>query len=276
MLTKILFSCAALFAATELGIAADMNVTAPIYVSSWTGCYIGGHAGYGVAGATSYYSFPNSSVISNTFGNGFFNEGQSNQRFDNKGFDGGGQAGCQLQTGAVIWGLEGDWSSFNNSESHAFSSGFNQGGISFNQSFNQSLSYSSLASIRGRWGIVLADVYHLYATVGVGGVRTRYANATSVSINQLGLGTEAASTTGNFAINPTGFVIGAGAEWRIWSNVIVGAEYLHYALASDTVIPFNTSTFGALLSPVGLGDHVTTRNVDVVRLRASWLFNFGH
>jgi opacity protein-like surface antigen len=210
------------------------------------------------------------------FGNGFFNEGQSNQRFDNKGFDGGGQAGCQLQTGAVIWGLEGDWSSFNKSDSHAFSSGFNQGGVLFNQSFNQSLSYSSLASIRGRWGIVLADVYHLYATAGVGGTRTRYANATSVNINQLGLGSEAASTTGNFAINPTGFVIGAGAEWRIWSNVIVGAEYLHYALASDTVIPFNTGTFGALLSPVELGDHVTTSNVDVVRLRASWLFNFGH
>jgi opacity protein-like surface antigen len=75
MLTRILFSCAALFAATELGIAADMNVTAPIYVSSWTGCYIGGHAGYGVAGATSYYSFPNSSVISKILATVFSTKG---------------------------------------------------------------------------------------------------------------------------------------------------------------------------------------------------------
>src|ERR1700733_13224180 len=50
MLTRILFSCAALFAATELGIAADLNVTAPLYVSSWTGCYIGGCAGPTAAG----------------------------------------------------------------------------------------------------------------------------------------------------------------------------------------------------------------------------------
>ena len=41
--------------------------------------------------------------------------GSFNQSFDNKGFAGGGQAGCQLQTGMFLWGLEGDWSSFSNS-----------------------------------------------------------------------------------------------------------------------------------------------------------------
>ena len=66
-------------------------------------------------------------------------------------------------------------------------------------------------------------------------------------------------------------MVGAGAEWRIWSNAVVGVEYLHYMLESDTIIPI-----GNVINPlVGLGDHVHTNNVDTVRLRASWLFTSG-
>ena len=67
-------------------------------------------------------------------------------------------------------------------------------------------------------------------------------------------------------------MLGAGAEWKVWSNLIVGAEYLHYDLTSDTVLPFNTVLLNSLIA---LGDHVHTRNVDVVRVRLGWLFNFG-
>ena len=72
-------------------------------------------------------------------------------------------------------------------------------------------------------------------------------------------------------ISPTGFVIGAGAEWKIWSNAVVGVEYLHYMLESDTTIAMTDS-----LNPlIGLGNHLHTNNVDTVRLRASWLFTSG-
>ena len=57
-----------------------------------------------------------------------------------------------------------------------------------------------------------------------------------------------------------------------WSNFVIGAEYLHYDLTSDTVIPFNTAPLNPLIA---LGDHVHTKNVDVVRVRLSWLLNLG-
>jgi hypothetical protein len=41
---------------------------------------------------------------------------------------------------------------------------------------------------------------------------------------------------------------------------------------SDTVLRFDTSSLNPLIA---LGGHVHTNNVDVVRVRANWLFNLG-
>ena len=73
--------------------------------------------------------------------------------FRQQGIPGRSAAGCQQQIGMFLWGAEGDWSSFNNGNSHVFSSGFDEGGgVTFSQTFNQSLSYTSLWSVRGRFG----------------------------------------------------------------------------------------------------------------------------
>jgi hypothetical protein len=60
---------------------------------------------------------------------------QLNHNFDNKGFAGGGQTGCQLQTGTFLWGLEGDWSSFGNSSSE---NAFAGESVAFIESLNRS------------------------------------------------------------------------------------------------------------------------------------------
>ena len=267
---RLLLSCVALVAWAGLGIAADLiPPSPPPYVVNWTGCYIGGHGGYGVANSNSFYSSPASPVLDV---NGFFTAALFIQKFDNRGFAGGGQVGCQQQTGAYLWGLEGDWSSFTNSSSHNFSSSFDEGGgVTFRQSFDQSLGYSWLWSVRGRFGIVFSDVYHVYVTAGVGGARTNYAYSGSFSETGGG-GCVCGSVAGNVRINPTGLVVGAGAEWKAWSNFIVGVEYLHYDLTSDTVIPFNTASLNPLIA---LGDHVHTKSVDLVRVRLSLLLNLG-
>jgi opacity protein-like surface antigen len=171
-----------------------------------------------------------------------------------------------------LWGIEGDWSSFRNSDSHSFSSSFDEGGgVTFSQTFNQSLSYSSLWSVRGRFGAVLSGVYHVYATAGFGGATTNYAYAASFS--EVGGGPcVCAAIARTIAISPTGFVLGVGAEWKLWSNLVVGAEYLYYALASDTIVPFTTASLDPLIA---LAAHVHINNVNVVRARASWLFNLS-
>jgi outer membrane immunogenic protein len=269
MMIRILLSCAALLAATALAGAADIPVQAPLYVPTWTGCYIGGHAGYGAGTSTSYYASPVSPVIDP---NGHFTTATFIEDFTNKGFVGGAQAGCQQQTGLFLWGAEGDWSSFDNGGSHSFSSGFDEGGgVNFSQTFNQTFNSSSLWSLRGRLGIILLDAYHFYGTAGVGGATTKYTYSGSFSETSVA-GCRCSSIGSTVAINPSGLVVGAGAEWKIWSNVVLGAEYLHYTLESDTIIPFTTTSLNPL---IGLGDHVHTNNVDVVRVRASWLFNLG-
>jgi outer membrane immunogenic protein len=55
MLRKMLLSAVALVGLTGLASAADLYVKAPppVYVSTWTGCYIGGHVGYGREESTS-------------------------------------------------------------------------------------------------------------------------------------------------------------------------------------------------------------------------------
>jgi outer membrane immunogenic protein len=179
VMTRTMFAFAVLFAATALANAADLGIQAQPRVATWTGCYVGGNAGYGSATASSYYASPASSDIDP---NGHFTTTTFIQNFSNKGFLGGVQLGCQQQIGMFLWGAEGDWASFNNQNSHAYSSGFDEGGgTAFSQTFNQTLSYSSLWSVRGRFGGILSDAYHLYATLGVGGATTKYAYTASIS-----------------------------------------------------------------------------------------------
>jgi outer membrane immunogenic protein len=274
MLKKMLFSCFALIGLAGYANSADLNIVpVPAYVPTWTGCYLGGHAGYGAMTTSSYYAYPNSSALA---GDGFYTTGEYIHEFNNKGFAGGGQVGCQLQRGMFLWGLEGDWTSFSNASNDTFASAFSDPGGNFSQTTQQSMTSSALWSVRGRFGMILYNDYHVYATVGVGGARTRYAYASSMFMDAPGFVPEGVSTTASVTLQPTGFVVGAGAEWKIWPNVIVGAEYLHYDLTSDNVVLPLFNTNGPLLSLAAVGDHIRNNNVDVVRLRASWLFNLWH
>jgi outer membrane immunogenic protein len=209
MFHKMLFSSIALIGLTGLASAADMYVKAPapIYVSTWTGCYVGGNAGYGRSVSSHLFSFDD--VLNPAAG-----EYQFTDQFSPKGFLGGFQGGCQLQTGQFLWGLEGDWDSFKHSDSRNWADGTDTA------SFSSSV--SSLWSVRGRFGIITSDVYHLYGTLGFGGARTSY----SFNVLDSDTGVNAAS----FSANPNGIVAGVGAEMKVWNNWVVGLEYLHYAI----------------------------------------------
>jgi outer membrane immunogenic protein len=279
MLHKLLLSSVALVGLTGLAGAADLAFKAPppVYISTWTSCYVGGHAGYGMANSTSQYSAIEMAEAGLA--------GEFNESYNNKGFVGGGQAGCQYQTGTFLWGLEGDWSSFSNSSSYNHAGTFTdeEEGEVFNGSVNQSLHYSSLWSVRGRFGIIASDVFHFYGTAGIGGAKANYtssASFTEAELDDRRGRCVCVSSASNVGLNPTGIVFGAGAEWKIWPNFIVGAEYLHYAFNSTSAIPANAGGFldgaptAAFVGPSG-GDHVSLNSVDVIRLRASYLFNWG-
>ena len=239
MLRKMIVSGVALVGLTGLANAADLAFKAPppVYIPTWTGCYIGGHAGYGMANSTSQYSAIEQIELGLS--------GEYNESYNNKGFVGGGQVGCQYQTGTFLWGLEGDWSSFSNSSSYNHAGSFSEIDDEFtgSASVNQSLSYSSLWSVRGRFGIIASDVFHFYGTAGIGGARANYTASASFRENEECLGIGICSVAGGTTVsmNPTGIVFGAGAEWKIWPNFVVGAEYLHYAFNSSTHFSWTVS-----------------------------------
>ena len=119
----------------------------------------------------------------------------------------------------------------------------------------------SLWSVRGRFGVA-ADRAFIYGTAGWAQARFNYTYA----LNDTGLLSGA-----SLDFTTDGLVVGVGAEYALWNNIVVGAEYLHYAFGSDKLLPSvqEVGPWGAS------GDHINLKTVDVVRLRASYLFNWG-
>src|SRR3954452_2003473 len=78
-------------------------VAAPIAAYNWSGCYIGANAGgkWGrYSGDVTAGVFPGATILG-------FPAAATDDSFSSSGM-GGGQIGCQWQSGAFVWGLEGD------------------------------------------------------------------------------------------------------------------------------------------------------------------------
>jgi hypothetical protein len=109
----MLGACAAVVCISSIASAANPPPkVAPVYVPpsySWTGCYIGANAGgawekvqntlTATNGAPAYFGV---AVLPDVSRNG-------TGSLDSGGFIGGGQVGCNYQSGVVVWGLETDF-----------------------------------------------------------------------------------------------------------------------------------------------------------------------
>ena len=147
---KFLFATAALIALASPASAADMRL--PVYkapppavpVWSWSGCYLGGHAGGLWATQKDW--------IVRTPGGDFF--GQSLGQHDEHSWVGGAQAGCDYQfAGGFVIGVQGDYAWTNAEGSHDSA---REIGVAYHSKVR------SLASVTGRvgyaWGRFLGYV----------------------------------------------------------------------------------------------------------------------
>ena len=191
---KLTFAAASIAAlASAPAFAADLGrpitkapamVAAPVY-SGWTGFYIGGQVGY------QYGYFRETDFFTGTdLATGF------TQRFNPDGIVGGGHIGFNLQTGAFVWGIEGDI------EGSGVRGTLNYGGglgVRFDQRWQ--------SSIRGRLGFTVGNTAMIYATGGAAFSDLRYTYFTNTA-------------TELFTGNQTGYTVGAGIEWMFapaWS-----------------------------------------------------------
>lgn len=192
--------------------AADMPVKAPVYkapapVFSWTGCYLGGNAGYGWSKQT--YIDPATGLAFN--------------RFTSDGGAVGGQVGCDYQSGVWVVGVQGlwDWS------------GINGRGNEFAGSpFFERDKVRSFGTLTARLGYTLQPMTLLYAKGGAAWIRTHFIE-----------GLIATGPTGTANSTRSGWTVGAGLEHMFAPNWSVFIEYnyanfgQHPTLFTTTFLP---------------------------------------
>jgi outer membrane immunogenic protein len=209
--------------------AADMPVKAPPAGAafSWSGCYIGGTAG-GAWERSNYTGTPTGSWIGTV---DFSNVSTvTTGKLNSQSAIGGGEIGCNWQSGPIVFGLEGDLSSWGLSSSSAATLP-DPGNPGFVMNGSTSVSSHWLGTVRPRLGF--ANNNWLFYVTG-GAAFTRATFAQSVFFTATG-STQAGSVTNSL----TGWTVGGGVEVGLTSNWLIKAEYLYVGFPTQTVNEFN-------------------------------------
>ena len=212
---------------------------AAVPVASWTGCYAGVNAGYqwgdGNASLALQPSLAAFTAIDPAFAvfNGRYAGSPSSGL-------GGGQVGCNWQSGSFVLGIETDIDYLGASKTT------NRTVVAqaspFLGSVTQKLDW--LGTVRGRVGVTPATDWLIYATGGLAYGRTSHSNLFVNASDNPNDG-----FAGSARDTPVGWTVGAGAEFMVTSNWTVKGEYLYYDLGSTRLVglPFNqhANGFGA-------------------------------
>jgi outer membrane immunogenic protein len=251
-------SIALAFASTAAG-AADLAVKAPEPPAyQWTGCYVGLNLGGGTSGTNFSSSVgpgthllgADPAVVAASGGGGANNEGVL----------GGGQAGCNWQTGTLVLGLEGDFDYFHSNPNFGNNTNTLSDGVT-PFTISQSLTTNYLATVRPRIGIG-ADRNLAYITGGVAFTRVGYTESYTDGAVPPGAGTAAASK------NLVGWTAGAGWEYAFADHWTVRAEYLIAGFPK-------TSAVGAITDAGGGSNPLSgSSDVTIQLLRAGVNFKF--
>jgi outer membrane immunogenic protein len=212
-----------LFAAPPAGAltahAADMAMPtkappAPVY--DWSGCYGGINAGAAASGSNFGAAVdPGTHLLGADPGVvGADGSGSHN----NGAFIGGGQVGCNLQSGLWVVGLEGDYEYFHSNVGFTNNTNTLSDGVT-PFTVAQSLTTDFLATVRPRVGIA-ADRNFAYITGGLAFTRVNYGETYFDGAAPAGVGAAAA------ARNALGWTIGAGWEYALFEHWTFKAEYL--------------------------------------------------
>jgi outer membrane immunogenic protein len=166
-------------------------VVAPVPIFTWTGCYLGGHAGY--AWSRDSFTFTNNAGVVEDFS------------FSPSSFIGGGQVGCNYQF-APNWvlGIEGTWSGTD----------LHQANVSvIIPPRLRGIKIDEIATVTGRLGYAW-DRLMLYGKGGWADLRVD-----TISINPLD------GVTGNTSGWDGGWTVGGGLEYAPWQNIVLGVEF---------------------------------------------------
>ena len=254
-------------------------VMAPAF--SWTGCHIGGNVGWARSEHNLSTVVPSTSNMNGAAVTTITTAG--NTSFDGNGWTGGGQIGCNWQTGLgilggfLVLGVEGDLNFLSANASR-------NTGIRTEPQFGhlyQSIDEVRmpwLGTARGRVGVAFGPVL-LY---GTGGLAAAPINITKDFRWDFTDGCPLVNTlqschVGGTSGTRTGWTAGGGIEWAFaprpfgWS---VKAEYLYSDFGSVT---YTTLNRGIIFQPVGAAapqpaNHTVSTDLHVFRVGLNLLF----
>jgi outer membrane immunogenic protein len=239
------------------GPTAAIAVKAPVAaVWSWSGFYVGAHAGYGWGHDPSAASVPFAEVNETDLILPVMMNGPNSH-----GYVGGFQAGANWQSGRILGGLEIDLSTTGIKGSTS-ASGFDVFGSPVAGSRTEK--FDLLGSARARLGYLVSPDLWLYGTGGLAWTRFEQ------TVMDQNLNGTIIATAPSWRF---GWVAGAGGELRLWnSNWLARLEYLHYDFGNSGSIfqGFNSTQFGLETDTLVTSRHLTA---DVVRAGLDYKFN---
>ncbi len=205
---------------------------ASVHAADWDGFYAGASAGFGWGKADTTYDAlpPGSGNINSTL------------RPQPAGVLFGAQAGYNLQSGNVVYGVETDFSLTGMSDKETKAPIVVDGTPIAGTKLKSSQEIDWLATLRARIGYVPQQNWLLYATGGAG---MSHLKNTADAIAVGGVFKYPMSWSGT----QVGWVAGGGVEWRMTGATSVKFEYLHYDLGTTSdrgnptiPVPFQTKS----------------------------------
>jgi outer membrane immunogenic protein len=288
---KVLLGSVVALGVSVPAMAADMAarpIARPAAFTNWSGCYIGGDAGFGfgrsdgysTTGASTFLggtSVPPTTVKAFTAAPGVPLTGS----FNMSGLIGGAYGGCQMQLGVWVVGVEGDFSAFNK-EGQAFLVGgpnintiaTSTGPTTVPAGLYWSAKERWLATARGRIGYAV-DKWLFSVSGGAAWVKIDSAESTTggaafvtvpptVTVIQSPIAS--ANLQSDFRL---GWTVGAAAEYALPYNWSIRAEYLFVQIPSYTTFTPGTNRF-ALFEPTNVTAGKLTNNI----VRFGLAYNF--
>jgi outer membrane immunogenic protein len=239
--------------------AADMSMKAPVTpIYNWSGCYVGINAGAGGAGSDFTTTVGNGTHLLSADAAIVSNSGTGST--DATGFLGGGQAGCNWQSGLIVYGLEGDFDYFHSRPSFANNTNTLSDGVT-PFAVTQSLTTDFFATVRPRIGVA-ADRNLAYITGGAAFTHVSYAQSYVDGAVPSGTGNATASKS------LVGWTIGAGWEHAWTNNWTFKLEYLFASFPT-------TNALGAISDGTGGTNPLQgSANLTIQTVRAGVNFKF--
>jgi opacity protein-like surface antigen len=231
--------------------AADLRPPPPAAaVWSWSGLYLGAHAGYG---------WGRDPFTDDTFGG----KAPPLTGINSRGGVWGFHAGANWQEGAWVGGLEIDISGTGIKGSSSTAGAVTSGAATITTNATQTDKFDYLGSARARLGFLVGPNVLAYGTGGLAWTRFVQTTDGNSLITDPVLGTISIASSNSDPSWRFGFAVGGGLEARLWdSNWLARVEYLHYDFGNSG----NSASTGFNFT----SDHLTA---DVVRGGLSYKFN---